>query len=316
MQKYPLVSIIIPVYNAEKYIGRCLNSILSQNFSDWEVVLIDDGSTDRSGITCDEYVNQDSRIRAFHQKNAGVSAARNLGIEKAIGDYICFVDADDWVDSDFLEKMNFFDKGYDIIMCEIAHVKNTGISYSDNSLILNDKLGYLKHHILWGFTSVCNMIYRLDFIKKIALKFEPVRYSEDFMFSMKAFCLAEQIKYVACPLYYYDRTNIASAMHKLPDDVYKDLFYCDSNMISFFMKHGLWKSFKKEMYWKILRVKKELVLSTSTHSIYKKMFPEADKYILSCPFLNKKSKLMMWLLSHHCDGFVVLLVNLRLILGR
>lgn len=95
----PKVSVIVPLYKAEKYIHRCVDSILAQTFTDWELLLIDDGSPDRSGEICDEYARKDNRIRVFHKKNGGVSSARNLGLDNMRGEYVTFVDADDWIDS-------------------------------------------------------------------------------------------------------------------------------------------------------------------------------------------------------------------------
>lgn len=99
----PLISVIVPVYKAETYLHRCVDSLLAQSFQDYEILLIDDGSPDKSGNICDEYAKQDNRIRVFHKENGGVSSARNVGLDNAIGDYISFVDSDDWVNNDFLE---------------------------------------------------------------------------------------------------------------------------------------------------------------------------------------------------------------------
>ena len=98
MQKNPLISVIIPVYNVEQYLSHCIDSILSQTFTNFEILLIDDGSTDNSGIICDNYKNNDYRIKVFHKKHNGVSSARNMGLDKAVGEWITFVDADDWID--------------------------------------------------------------------------------------------------------------------------------------------------------------------------------------------------------------------------
>lgn len=97
------ISVIVPVYNAEKYLCRCVDSILAQTFQNFELLLIDDGSYDSSARICDDYVSKDSRIKVYHKKNGGVSSARNLGIANAQGEWICFVDSDDWLDKDFLE---------------------------------------------------------------------------------------------------------------------------------------------------------------------------------------------------------------------
>ncbi len=102
----PLVSVIVPVYNTEKYLRRCIDSILAQTFTDFELLLINDGSKDNSGAICDEYAKKDSRIRVFHKENGGVSTARNLGLNDAKGDYIIFLDADDyWYNSTFLQEL-------------------------------------------------------------------------------------------------------------------------------------------------------------------------------------------------------------------
>lgn len=104
MTPTPVVSIIVPVYNAEKFIHRCIDSILAQTFTDWELLLIDDGSKDASGKICDEYAAKDERIRVFHKENGGVSSARNLGLDHARGEWITFVDADDYIEENFLKS--------------------------------------------------------------------------------------------------------------------------------------------------------------------------------------------------------------------
>lgn len=99
------VSIIVPVYKAEPYIRKCIDSILSQTFTNFELLLIDDGSPDNCGKICDEYAELDARVHVFHKENCGVSAARNLGLDHAKGDYVCFIDSDDWIDPDMLETL-------------------------------------------------------------------------------------------------------------------------------------------------------------------------------------------------------------------
>jgi len=109
-----LISIIVPVYNAEKYLERCINSLINQSYSNIEIILINDGSNDKSGIICDDFSKKDLRIKVIHKINEGVSAARNDGIEKAKGRYISFVDADDWVEQNFLSEMYNKIKQYDV----------------------------------------------------------------------------------------------------------------------------------------------------------------------------------------------------------
>lgn len=101
----PKISIIVPVYNVERYLRQCLDSILSQDFIDWEAILVDDGSTDNSGYICDEYSAADNRFKVIHQANGGVANARNTALTEAVGEYIGFVDPDDWIDSQFFSQM-------------------------------------------------------------------------------------------------------------------------------------------------------------------------------------------------------------------
>lgn len=102
--KNPTISVIVPVYNSEKYLHRCIDSILAQTYTDFELLLIDDGSTDSSGAICDEYAQKDKRVRVFHKENGGVSPARNMGLENAIGEWVTFVDSDDYTDSQWLKN--------------------------------------------------------------------------------------------------------------------------------------------------------------------------------------------------------------------
>lgn len=110
-----MLSIIVPVYNVESYLSKCIKSVLSQSLSDYELLLIDDGSTDASGKICDEFGQDNSRIRVFHKKNGGVSSARNLGIEKANGEFVSFLDSDDWVTDDYVSTILDNIRGYDLL---------------------------------------------------------------------------------------------------------------------------------------------------------------------------------------------------------
>ena len=109
----PKISVIVPVYNAEKYLHRCIDSILSQTFTDFELLLINDGSNDGSGAICDEYAAKDSRVRVFHKENCGVSSARNLGIVNSTAEFVVLIDSDDWFALDTLEVLLKEQKKYD-----------------------------------------------------------------------------------------------------------------------------------------------------------------------------------------------------------
>ncbi len=123
---HPDVSIIVPVYNVERYINQCLDSIKSQTYTNWECLLVDDGSTDASGKICDEYAQNDSRFKVFHKSNGGLSSARNYGIDHASGDYISFCDSDDWIESEYLQTLTQLMRDYDADIAQVGFWKDFG----------------------------------------------------------------------------------------------------------------------------------------------------------------------------------------------
>ena len=126
------VSIIVPIYNVERYLPRCIDSILSQSITDFELILVDDGSPDRCGIICDEYAIEDTRVRVIHQKNAKVAAARNSGLDIAKGEWIAFVDSDDWLHKDYLKiLLSGALEGSDIVLSGFLRTSNEKVRDSD-----------------------------------------------------------------------------------------------------------------------------------------------------------------------------------------
>lgn len=129
-QDNPKISIIVPVYNAEKYLHRCLDSILAQTLTDWECILVDDGSLDKCGSICDDYSKKDNRFKVIHKENGGVSSARQVGTDIAVGEYIIHVDSDDWIESDMLECMYSQAKeGFDIVVADYYTNTNDNEKY-------------------------------------------------------------------------------------------------------------------------------------------------------------------------------------------
>lgn len=147
-----MISIIVPVYKAENFIRKCVESILMQQSGDWELLLIDDGSPDDSGIICDEYANKDKRIKVFHKLNGGVSSARNLGIEEANGDWIMFVDADDSICPDTISECSKFFEYYDIIRFEAidSYGNIMSLPKADSTIYLEQILERKSFLAIWG----------------------------------------------------------------------------------------------------------------------------------------------------------------------
>ncbi len=122
-----LISVIVPVYNVEEYIEKCIDSIISQTFKNLEIILVDDGSPDNCGKICDEYAKKDNRIKVLHKENGGVSFARNIGLQNATGNWITFVDSDDWIENDYIEQLLKIGKqdNVDVILCGYNRINNT-----------------------------------------------------------------------------------------------------------------------------------------------------------------------------------------------
>ena len=187
-----MISIIIPVYNTAPYLDQCIQSVVEQNYKDWECILVDDGSTDNSGTICDKWAGNDSRIRVLHQANPGVSAARNHGIDKSKEDYICFIDSDDWVTANYLSDMlsGLEDKNIDMVVTGVEDVIESGknmvhSSYRCLKMEMDpaDTKGFIEYIDL--FYSPYSKLYIAEIIKDNDIKF-PVDFSlgEDMIFNL------------------------------------------------------------------------------------------------------------------------------------
>lgn len=176
MENDILISIIIPVYNVEKYLERCLNSVINQTYKNLEIILIDDGSTDGSGKICDEFTKKDNRIIVIHKENGGVSSARNKGLEIAQGEYIGFVDSDDYIEENMYEVLfeNLVNFNVDISMCNYNILKNNKKTFHkhtmENGLLITENkkfLELLRLNYYKGF--LYNKLFKAKMIKKMKL---------------------------------------------------------------------------------------------------------------------------------------------------
>ena len=206
----PIISISIPVYNVEKYLCQCIESIINQSLIDIEIILVDDGSTDSCGGICDKYAAKDSRIKVIHKENGGLASARQAALEIATGIYFCACDADDWVESDMYEQMynKAQETGADIIICdyyieydngETVHKQIEKLDDSETDLIGNALNGKLP-------TSMWNKIYKREIFQKYNISWEQgIDLGEDFLISLKIFRNPVTINYIQKPLYHYRR---------------------------------------------------------------------------------------------------------------
>lgn len=198
----PMVSIIVPVYNAEQYLENAIYSVLNQSFKDWELILIDDGSKDKSGLICDKYEKNDKRIRVFHQPNKGVSSARNLGIKNAEGTWIEFLDSDDFLVNDYLDKMLSNTEDVDMVVCTMRNYPDNIVIEVPNLLYSNVEETAKDFELLYNsgfYNSPTTKLYKKS---KLESYFpEDMSLGEDLVFNLKYMRKCNGIRLVAEPLY-------------------------------------------------------------------------------------------------------------------
>ncbi len=200
-----LVSVIIPVYKTEKYLRRCINSVCAQDYSNFEIILVDDGSPDRSGEICDELAKANDRILVIHKANGGLSSARNAGIDKSTGEYICFVDSDDYVEKDYVSTLHSLIERYNADLAKINYKEISTEDYSEKAPSVDAKVymgaeveaAYLRLRV----DSACVFMYRRSLIGNT--HFPEGKTSEDIPFNFELFQKAKTFVYMPVNKYYY-----------------------------------------------------------------------------------------------------------------
>jgi glycosyltransferase involved in cell wall biosynthesis len=207
----PLISIIIPVYNVEKYLVRCINSVLSQSFTDFECILIDDGSSDKSPLICDEYAKKDSRIIVIHKANDGASSARNAGLDMAQGLWIIFIDSDDWVNENYLLLLykNAAENNCDISVCGYKSINEKSELLKKNkppALIVFNQISAKKslfNYKCIGTATWCKLVKK-QIIFDNHIRFDnKIKVCEDGLFWFQVFDKLQKVVYDSTPCYNY-----------------------------------------------------------------------------------------------------------------
>lgn len=232
----PKVSVVIPVYKVELFLKRCVDSVLNQSLQDIEVILVDDGSPDGCPDICDEYAKIDSRVQVIHKKNGGLSSARNAGMRIAAGEYLFFLDSDDWLELDGLELLyrKAFETKVDFVRyrairtgwpnmeenaaCRVETVRELEEGYYDKARIIEEiypRLLATSQLTMGAIVGACGSLYSLEFLKKNKLEFyEEVRFSEDLIFSANVVRAANSFYFVDTPCvyhYFYNAKSISKS---------------------------------------------------------------------------------------------------------
>ncbi len=332
----PKLSIVVPVYNVEKYLDRCVFSIRNQVFSDWELILVDDGSPDNCPDLCDAYAESDSRIRVIHKENGGLSSARNAGLCKAEGEYIGFVDSDDSIREDMYSIMIDMAErnGVDFVMADYKRIPKNGEPYLKSlnireglytkkdiekeiypSLIMSSNIDY------GPLLSVWHCLYRNDFLKSNSLQFDDdVRWSEDNLFSSKAGYCAESFFYLkgeGLYNYYQNEGTITTSYRKGAWEVYTRM---NDRLQHFFAKKKDY-DFSQELKWHMLYY--ACVCVSQTRNLSKKEAKKELQDILFSPQLktafenadlsgvDSKLKIQLLLMKYKCIPLLDYLIRRR-----
>ncbi len=220
------VSVIVPVYKAEKWLHRCVDSILAQTMKDFELLLIDDGSPDKSGEICDEYAAKDSRIRVFHKENGGVSSARNLGLDNVLGKYIIFIDSDDWVSVNYIQDLYKYKDVDALIYQGHISVKNDKIvsinSFDEKEYVGENFIDFFSIPV-YGFS--WGKIFSSDIVLRNNIRFnENLTLWEDNIFVYEYISYVNKVRFVSEVNYFYQNTeNSLTKYTRSPKECY--LYY-------------------------------------------------------------------------------------------
>lgn len=289
----PLISIIVPIYNAEESLHNCIDSILSQTFNDFQLILVNDGSKDKSGDICDEYAKKDCRITTIHTENTGVSSARNKGLDVSSGEFITFVDADDWLECNALAKYVETEKetSSDWIRCcyikEYQHKKET--ITIPRQLTISDKTKaeeFLEKNHLYGF--LWNSLYRRSLL--LDLQFDnDIQWCEDHIFSYQYLLRCKDVTIIPDSLYHY-RVNTGNSLSSKIDYIMWTKAKIKLAEVRIELMQGNEEKIKDRWRW-CENFITDIVLNSFVHSTYKerKNYRNEFKYLklrYSNPYLR------------------------------
>ena len=220
----PMVSVIVPVYNAEQTLRRCVTSILEQQFTDLELLLVDDGSTDASGEICDEFAARDARVTVLHQENAGVSAARNHALDQANGTYLQFLDSDDWITPDATRSLVRAAETHhcDLVIADFYRVVGERLSrkgdIDEDGLLTREEYAahMMENPADFYYGVLWNKLYRRELVERYQLRMDPdISWCEDFLFNLEYIRRADRFYALSVPIYYYVKTRGSLASQSL-----------------------------------------------------------------------------------------------------
>ena len=299
----PKISIIVPVYNVEEYLPRCIDSILAQTFTDFELILVDDGSPDNCPQICDDYAQKDNRIKVIHKENGGLSSARNAGIELAISDFVGFVDSDDWIDPNMYSVLYNLQKKYNADIAECSFVKCTAFEFCDHSNTMLEKVFSKEAAVIqlykcecYGSTVAWNKLYKKSLFDD--LKYPVGRNNEDQFLTPRLFFVANKVascNYVGYYYYYRENSIMNSNFTIKKIDAVSSFmdtrsFLQENKLFGALEYHDATYAFILLKYWKLF---KDNDYSKSDYRIIINEFNKLFLVFIRNKHLNLKSKIIL-----------------------
>lgn len=325
----PKTTIIVPIYNVEKYLEKCIDSLLNQDEQDIEIILVNDGSTDSCPAICEKYAEKDSRIKVVNKENGGLGDARNAGIKAASGDYILFVDSDDYIAPDTVSNVlkRAVEHNADMVLFDFMFVDGDGkeiYTYTSN-LAKEKKLDPKKNKEVLNFTpSACNKLFKKSVFDNPQMRFVPRAWYEDLRLISKIYTECSCVVYADChPLYYYVRRD-DSIMHSGNIEKTKEnRIQAVKEILDFYKEKGLYDEYREELEWIVVYhgfflPAREMLHFEGDYSSAISNLLDFMKENVSAPFKNKyfaelsrKEKIILYCIYYKLYPILRLMLKLR-----
>lgn len=298
----PLVSVIVPVYNVEQYLEKCLSSIKNQTLQDFECIIVDDGSPDDSITICKRFAEEDKRFKIIRKQNEGLSMARKTGYENACGKYLLFVDSDDWLEQKMLEQLvtPAEQSEAEIVICDYYK------DFADHNEKVTYKLPADKYKQVESFAVkpgymnyFWNKLFLKSFFDSSKVEFpKGISLCEDLYVTFKLFYLSKKVIQVNIPLYHYNRANVTSMTNNFTQKSYQNRLFVTKEILRFLEENKTECDYSRISNFYKLYTKLMLVLVPALHDekLWNETFPEANKYVWQTP-MKLRHKLLTWLCS-------------------
>lgn len=318
-QQNPLISVIVPVYNVEQYLVQCVDSILNQKYENFELLLVDDGSTDKSGDICDVYGKRDKRVRVFHKKNGGVSSARNVGLDNAKGEWIAFVDSDDIVTpsylsglySDVRSDVDLVIQKYFIFKNSLRDERSPEVIKETDVYDKSDLQKLIVEHRLDKNGYICSKLYKQEFIRNNNIRFqEEISFCEDYYFLFQYLDIIYG-KVVCSPVanyLYRDREN--SSVHIGFKDFEKG-YFTYRKIKSFILSFAVRNNCKIEDFDVAYLLHRAMMTVKSTSQLRSITSEDWDFFLKYFKVFTRKTKNDRWMVSHFKSYPFILLTYIK-----